>query len=111
MFRKFGHDRRKGYSFVDHVRRVVATKGLMRVVTSLGGTVLVAALALAHCSSSDITGPKRSVNPPSGISKWGDGTTTTWLPPAYFGPLTVPITVIPPYSACTNQDIFWSPDK
>jgi hypothetical protein len=50
-------DRRRGYSFPGHFRRVVKTKGLRHVIRSVGGTLLVAGATLAYCSSNSITGP------------------------------------------------------
>jgi hypothetical protein len=117
MFKRFKFDRRQGYSFLGHVRRVIAVKGTTRVAASLGGTALIAAIAFAHCSSSSVTGPKsptsaqRSAPSPSGPSKnYG---TTNWLPPVVFT-LNLPhvmLLPIPNYSPCTHQAIVWDLPK
>jgi hypothetical protein len=116
MFNRFKSDRRQGYSFLGHVRRVVATKGFSRLAASLGGTAVIAAVAFAHCSSSGITSPTsgNTRGTTAGAAHNGDGTdgtTTTWLPAAKFGPITLLVTVIPPLSPCTQQGIFWEPGK
>jgi hypothetical protein len=51
-------DRRRGYSFPGHFRRVVNTKGLRHVIRSVGGTLLIVGGTLAYCSGSSITGPQ-----------------------------------------------------
>ena len=118
MLKRLKRDRRQGYSFIGHARRVIATKGIRRVAMSLGGTALVAAVAFARCSSSSITGP----NSGNGTTQSSGGEVSTgptnngsltemWLPAATFGPIKLTVTVIPPYSPCTNQSILWSPDK
>jgi hypothetical protein len=57
MFSRQRKDRRRGYSFRGHFRRVLETKGLRHVVLSVGGTLLLTAGTLAYCSSDSITGP------------------------------------------------------
>jgi hypothetical protein len=117
MFNRLKSDRRQGYSFFGHWRRVVATKGFSRVAVSLGGAAIIAAVALGNCRSSSITSPTsgntQGAAEGPGRSGSGDGglTTNTWLPAAKFGPITLLVTVIPPYSPCTQQGIFWEPGK
>jgi hypothetical protein len=62
MFHGRRSDRRRGYSFRGHFRRVLETRGVGRVSASLCGTALVAGLFFAHCRSADVTGPG---SPPS----------------------------------------------
>ena len=118
MFKRLQSDRREGYSFTGHLRRMLVTKGAARIGISLGSTAVIAAIAFAHCSSSSITGPNRGGggnNAPSGVAQGPSKTeglvTDTWLPPARFGPLKVPMTVIPPFSPCTQQVIEWAVGK
>ena len=112
MFKRFKRDRRQGYSITGHVRRVVATKGMRRVAASLGGTVLVAAIAFAHCSSSSITGPGTNQGASGGNDGGNTGHTKDVLsPPTKFGPIRVPMTVLPEQSPCTGQPIVWDPTQ
>jgi hypothetical protein len=55
--RKQRKDRRRGYSFPGHFRRVVKTKGLRHIIRSVGGTLLIAGGTLAYCNSGSVTGP------------------------------------------------------
>lgn len=50
-------DRRRGYSFRGHFKRVLQTKGLKHIVRSTLGTVAIVSIAFAYCSSDGITGP------------------------------------------------------
>jgi hypothetical protein len=113
MWRGMKRDRRQGYSITGHVRRVLATKGIVRVGMSLGATALVAAIAFAHCSSSSITGPGTTQSAPTG-NNGGDNTDhakDVLAPPAKFGPIRVPMTVLPQQSPCTGQPIVWDPTQ
>ena len=57
MFKRFKTERRGGYSFTGHVRRLIKNKGVAGVTAPLALTALIAAIAFAHCRSSSITGP------------------------------------------------------
>jgi hypothetical protein len=76
-------ERRHGYSFRGHLRRVVTEKGLRHIALSLGGTALVLSGAFAYCSSSNITGPSLG-GPESkasgGLSPSGTGPTKSVSP-------------------------------
>lgn len=110
MFKKWKRDRRQGYSIGGHIRRMLATKGASRVAMSLGGTAVIAAIAFAHCSSSSITGPGTNQGTAHGGNVAGGNTGPSKdLTPAKFGPIKVPMTVLPPQSPCTGQPIAWDP--
>jgi hypothetical protein len=57
MFNSRRSDRRRGYSFLGHLQRVIRTKGLSRVLLSIGGTLLVAVASFAYCGKNTITAP------------------------------------------------------
>ena len=58
--KKKGGDRRQGYSFRGHFKRVLETKGLRHILFSTLGTLAVASVAFAYCGGSNITGPSSS---------------------------------------------------
>ena len=98
-----GGDRRGKYSFRGHFRRVLETKGLRHIVVSMLGTLAVASVAFAYCSSDHITGPTRSIgNSPtsSSPSAWSDG--DDGIVPIDPGIITIPIDIGPPTAIETS---------
>ena len=111
MFGKRKKDRRVGYSFRAHFRRVVETKGFTHVAMTLAATAIVAGTAFANCSSSDITGPSSSDDVSTVTSEpapvQGDvetQTTTTVKQPA---PFKLPFAMLPPTNPCTGEPVVW----
>ena len=95
-------DRRTGYSFRAHFKRVVETKGFSRIALSLGATAVIAGTAFANCSSSDITGPS-SDRPPAASAPTPQASTET----AKEGPFKLPFPALPAASPCTGEPIAW----
>lgn len=105
MSRSAKGDRRGGYSFVGHLRRVLATRGVARVAGSLGATALIAVITFGRCKSSSITGPssrsstttKPTIN--GGASDLGG--------PSQYGPIHIQAATLPPANPCTMQGVLW----
>ena len=113
-------DRRTGYSFRAHVRRIVESKGLTRTALTLGATAVIAGTAFANCSSSDISGPSSDegarattdvVSPTSEPSTVTTTTTTATSSPQKTGPVKLFFAALPPKNPCTNDDILWDRQK
>ena len=109
MFGKRRKDRRVGYSFRAHFRRVVETKGFTHVALTLGATAVVAGTVFANCSSSDITGPSSdpvtvAASPAPAQSDIETQSTITTKQPA---PFRLPFAALPPASPCTGEPIVW----
>jgi hypothetical protein len=103
MFENRRRDRRSGYSFRAHFRRIVETKGFGRIALSLGATAIIAGTAFANCSGSDITGPAD----PSSAATPGVGTqaSTTVKSPA---PFRIPMPLLPTNNPCNGDGpIIW----
>lgn len=100
-FEKLRKDRRAGYSFPGHFRRVVETKGFAQVVLTLGAAAIVAGTAFANCGGNSITGPSSDVaaapappgKPQLETSKTGPARSTF---------ITLPLT-----HPCTGETIIW----
>lgn len=117
MFEKRRDDRRVGYSFRAHVRRVVENKGFTRVAMTLGATAIVAGTAFANCSSSDITGPssdppRASLEPTSTSTTTAplqqeEVTTTSTITTKQPAPFRLPFAALPPTNPCTGEPITW----
>ena len=59
-FKNGNGDRRQGYSFRGHFKRVLETKGLRHILFSTFGTLAIVSLAFAYCGGSGITGPSNN---------------------------------------------------
>lgn len=113
-------DRRSGYSFRAHFKRVVETKGFTHVALTLGATAVIAGTAFANCRGSDITGPG---DPPARVTTDLASTTTattstvtseasvTSTAPSKVGPMKLPFSALPPKNPCTGEDILWDREK
>ena len=102
MFKRRVVERRAGYSFLGHVRRVVRTYGVIRgVVLPLGTAALVAGAALADCHGADLTGPQKPKMSPTGGSL---NDTYTIKQPA---PIQLAFPALPPTDPCTGAPIVW----
>src|SRR5688500_1503403 len=110
MFGKRRKDRRVGYSFRAHFRRVVETKGFTHVALTLGATAVIAGTAFANCSSSDITGPPSDdvstvTSAPAPVqSDIETQSTITTKQPA---PFRLPFAILPPTNPCTGEPVVW----
>ena len=116
MFEGRRKDRRAGYSFRAHVRRVVETKGFTHVALTLGATAIVAGTAFANCSSSDITGPSsdppRMTLEPAPVtsptsSTEGTATTQSTITTKQPAPFKMPFAALPPNNPCTGEPVVW----
>ena len=109
MLEKWRRDRRAGYSFRAHVRRVVETKGLTHIALTLGATAIVAGTAFANCSSSDITGPSSDPAPVSSTTApvQADIETQSTITAKQPAPFRLPIAALPPNNPCTGEPIVW----
>ena len=110
MLEKWRKDRRVGYSFRAHVRRVVETKGFSRVALALGGTAIVAGTMFAYCSSSDITGPSSettTVSEPTTTSTDISTTTDASITTSKTGPFKLTFAALPPTNPCTGEPVVW----
>lgn len=119
MIRKWRKDRRVGYSFRAHFKRVLETKGFSHVALTLGATALIAGTAFANCRGSDITGP--SSDPPraamdvSSTSTTSATSTTTSTTTSTSsttettkeGPFKLPFALLPPANPCRGDAIAW----
>ena len=99
MFEKWRTDRRTGYSFRGHFKRIVENRGFGRVALTLGAAALVAGTAFANCSGSSITGPAADPAPPP-APQMQTFTTKT-------GQFRLPLAALPPASPCTADPIVW----
>ena len=118
MLRKWRKDRRVGYSFPAHFRRVVETKGFGHVALTLGATAVIAGTAFANCRGSDITGPS-SDGPRSSMDVTSTTTTTTSTTSTTSssntsvtettkeGPFKLPFALLPPANPCRGDAIAW----
>lgn len=100
-------DRRGGYSFAGHLRRMLATRGYGRVAGSLGATALIAAITFAKCRSSSITGPS---SPSSSTTKPTMNAPSKDLgaaAPSQYGPIHIQAATLPPANPCTMQGVLW----
>ena len=122
-------DRRRGYSFLGHFKRVVRTRGLRHVALSTLSTVAIVGLTFAYCSSDGITGPNESGGqvatvPTTGSQHGGepdDGGIDPGLliipidigPPTaietQFGPINLPIDM--QATACNGDVVAWDPRR
>lgn len=114
-------DRRLSYSFKQHFKRALATKGVRRIVAPMLATALIAGVSFANCSSDGITGPDGASRPgPSapisattsgGELPGGGGTEVTPFPvtqeeiPTELAGVQVPTTM--QATACNGDVVAW----
>jgi hypothetical protein len=96
-----GKERRKGYSFPAHFRRIIATRGWRQVVAVLGTTAVIAGVAFANCSSDKLTGPRTT----RGLGYNREAIVTQ----IDVGPAEMPATLPP--NACNGDPVVWADTK
>ena len=102
MVDKDGGERRKGYSFPAHFRRIIETKGWRHVLAVLGGTAIGAGILFANCSSDTITAPS-ATRAPTGSNAEAIVTQID------VGPADMPATLPP--KGCNGDPIVWTDTK
>ena len=104
-------DRRQGYSFRGHLKRLLETKGLSHILFSTFGTLVIAGAAFAYCSSSGITEPNSSggsvatapaTGSPNGTDHHDDDEDDPHFRPKDPGLLISPIDIGPPSAIETS---------
>ena len=101
MADKDGRDRRQGYSFPAHFRRIIEKRGWRQVVGVLGTAVAVGGILFASCSTDKIAGPNSP--PVSGATK------QAMVIPIDVGPAVMPATLPP--TACNGDPVVWTDTK
>lgn len=124
-------DRRRGYSFLGHFKRVRRTKGLRHIALSTLSTVVIVGLTFAYCSGSSITGPTTSGGEVATVPASGGGSQNGGEPDdggidpglliipidigpptaieTQFGPINLPVEM--QATACNGDVVAWDPRR